>query len=58
MSRESEEGVSVSEFNAALDRYLLDGTGETAVYVRMSRKQQFMFNEIRKSLKRIGVIQQ
>jgi len=32
------EGISVQEFNVALDRYLTDGTGELDTYVRMSKK--------------------
>jgi hypothetical protein len=33
------EGISVQEFNVALDRYLTDGTGELDTYVRMSKKR-------------------
>jgi hypothetical protein len=47
------EGISDSEFNAALDRYLTEGTGETDTYVRMNKKQQHVFQEIKKALKRI-----
>jgi hypothetical protein len=50
----SGEGIPVSEFNAALDRYLTDGTGETDLFVRMSRKQQRVFQEIKKSFNRLN----
>jgi Fic family protein len=46
-------GVDAKTFNEAIDRYLTDGTGETETYVRMSREQQSVFQEIKKSLKRI-----
>jgi len=47
------EGISVQEFNVALDRYLTDGTGELDTYVRMSKKQQHVFQEVKKSFKRL-----
>ncbi|MFA5937606.1 MAG: hypothetical protein WC822_07050 [Candidatus Paceibacterota bacterium] len=47
------EGLTQAEFNKALDRYLKDGTGEVEVYVKMSPKQQHVFQEIKRSLKRI-----
>jgi hypothetical protein len=46
-------GLETKEFNAALDRYLSDGTGETEVYLKMSKEQRAVFQEIKKSLKRI-----
>jgi hypothetical protein len=50
----SGDGIPVEEFNAALDRYLTDGTGETDVFVRMSRKQQHVFQEIKKAFNRLN----
>jgi hypothetical protein len=47
------EGLSTKEFNTALDRYLLDHTGETETYLAMSPEQQRVFQEIKKALKRI-----
>lgn len=46
-------GLEPKEFNQALDRYLTDGTGETDTYLRMSKEQQAVFQEIKKALKRI-----
>lgn len=46
-------GLETKEFNAALDRYLTDGTGETETYVAMSKEQQMVFQEIKKSMKRL-----
>lgn len=47
-------GISQAEFNKALDRYLVDGTGETQIYTEMSKEQQFVFQEIKKSFKRLN----
>lgn len=49
------EGIPTDEFNAALDQYLKDGTGETDKFMSMSPKQQLVFQEIKKSLKRLKV---
>lgn len=49
-------GLEKKEFNEALDRYLKDGDGETETYMVMSPQQQAVFQEIKKSLKRIGTI--
>lgn len=46
-------GLDQKEFNQSLDRYLTDGTGETEQYMRMSKEQMAIFQEIKKSLKRI-----
>lgn len=46
-------GLPAKEFNAALDRYLNDGTGETEVYLAMSPAQQAVIQEIKKAFKRI-----
>lgn len=46
-------GIETKEFNEALDRYLTENTGETDQYLRMSKDQQAVFQEIKKSLKRI-----
>lgn len=45
--------LPTKDFNAALDRYLTEETGETEVYVSMSPDQQRVFQEIKKSLNRI-----
>jgi hypothetical protein len=47
-------GLSVEEFNAALDKYLTDGSGETEVYMQMSKEQQTVFQCVKRSLKRIA----
>lgn len=41
------------EWNAALDRYLNDGTGETATYLAMSPEQQRVIQEIKRAFKRL-----
>lgn len=46
-------GLSQKDFNACLDRYLNDGTGETEVYLAMSPSQQAVIQEIKKAFKRI-----
>lgn len=47
------EGLPVKDFNKALDRYLKDGTGDVEEYMKMSDNQKMVFQEIKKSLKRI-----
>ncbi len=49
----STEGLDHKEWRSALDRYLTDGTGETDVYLRMSDSQKGVFQELKKSFKRI-----
>lgn len=51
-------GLDTKEFNACLDRYLHDGTGETDVYLRMSKEQQSVIQEIKKAYKRIEAKEQ
>jgi hypothetical protein len=46
-------GLSQKDFNACLDRYLNDGTGETNTYLAMSPAQQAVIQEIKKAFKRI-----
>lgn len=46
-------GISTKEWNAAIDRYLTDGTGETEQFFRMSKSQQDCLQEIKKSYNRI-----
>ena len=48
-------GLSTKEFNACLDQYLKDGTGETEKFYAMDKEQQRVFQEIKKSLNRIKV---
>lgn len=50
----SGEGLDTKEFNQALDLYLKENKGETAVYLRMNPQQQMVFQEIKKSLKRLA----
>jgi len=47
--------LPAKEFNAAIDEYLLTNAlkGGVEIYYRMSPQQQFTFQEIKKSLKRI-----
>lgn len=47
-------GISRDEFNEALDRYLKDGTGDTEQYAQMNTEQQRVFQEIKKSIKRVN----
>lgn len=47
------EGLSNKDFNTALDEYLTSNTGNTETYLAMSPEQQRVFQEIKKSLKRI-----
>ena len=49
-------GLEVSEFNKALDRYLVEGSGDVNQYTSMSKEQQMVFQEIKKSLKRKGYL--
>ena len=49
-----QEGLDTKDFNKALDRYLTDGTGETEIYVNMSVYQKDIFQEIKKSIKRLN----
>lgn len=49
-------GISVKDFNKALDQYLKDGTGNTEVYLSMSPAQKAVFQEIKKSVGRINGI--
>jgi hypothetical protein len=48
-----QEGLPHKEWNAALDRYLNDGTGDTEAYIAMSPAQQNVIQEIKKSFKRL-----
>ena len=47
-------GIPTKDFNQALDRYLKDGTGETEQFLAMNPDQQRVFQEIKKSLKRVN----
>ena len=49
----SGEGISVKDFNDALDTYLVKETGNTEQYLSMSKQQQDVFQEIKKALARI-----
>lgn len=46
-------GLPTKDFNACLDRYLNDGTGETEKYLAMSPAQQAIIQELKKAFKRI-----
>lgn len=48
------EGIAVAAFNAALDRYLTDGTGDLSLFMRMSKRQQLVFQEVKKSFNRLN----
>lgn len=50
-------GLSTKQFNDALDEYLKTGTLKdgTNLYAEMNPQQQSIFQEIKKSLKRIKV---
>jgi len=56
----SGEGLEVKVFNASLDEYLLTNTLKdgTNLYEKMSAPQQAVFQEIKKSLKRIKAKQE
>lgn len=47
------EGISQKEENDTLDRYLIEGTGELDVYLRMNEKQKYMFQALKRSFKRM-----
>lgn len=46
-------GLSVKEFNACVDRYLTDGTGETEKYMAMSPAQKETIQCIKRAYKRL-----
>lgn len=46
-------GLSTKEFNACVDRYLTDGTGETEKYMAMSPAQQETIQCIKRAYKRL-----
>lgn len=46
-------GLPPKEWNAALDRYLNDGTGLTEQYLAMSPEQQRVIQEIKRAFKRL-----
>lgn len=50
-------GIPDRDFNAALDRYLTDGTGETETFLAMSPRQQDIIQAIKRSYKRIGTLE-
>ena len=47
-------GIPRTEFNEALDQYLTDGSGNTETYLKMSKEQQSVIQEIKKSLARLN----
>lgn len=47
------QGLDTKEFNQCLDRYVTDGTGETDAYLRMSKEQQAVIQELKKCFKRL-----
>lgn len=47
------EGLDQKEWNWALDKYLETNTGDVDIYMRMSTSQKDIFQEIKRSLKRI-----
>ena len=48
------EGLDKKEWNKALDLYLEKGTGDVETYQQMSEEQKAIFQEIKRSLKRIN----
>jgi len=48
------EGLEPKEWRQVLDRYLSDGTGDTEQYLKMSKTQQIVIQEIKKAFKRIN----
>lgn len=46
-------GLAQKDWNASLDRYLNDGTGDTELYQQMNPDQQRVLQEIKKSFKRL-----
>lgn len=48
-----QEGLPTKEWQAALDRYLNDGSGETEVYMAMSPTQKAVMQELKKAFNRI-----
>ena len=48
------DGLPMKEWNAALDQYLSKGTGESDTYMRMSKYQQNIIQEIKRAFKRIN----
>lgn len=46
-------GLTIKEFNACIDRYLTDGTGETEKYMAMSPAQQETIQCIKRAYKRL-----
>ncbi len=46
-------GIEVSDFNQALDRYMTGKGADANQYAAMSKEQQMVFQEVKKSLKRI-----
>ena len=47
------EGLSAKDFNQALDRYLTEPTGDTDTYLKMSKFQKDVIQEVKKAFKRI-----
>lgn len=47
-------GLSVKEFNAWIDRYLTDNTGDIEQYVKMSPEQTNIIQTIKRSVARIS----
>lgn len=48
------EGLSAKDFNAWLDRYLTDNTGDVEMYVKMNPEQQGIIQAIKRSVNRIS----
>lgn len=47
------EGLPAKEFNAFLDKYLTENTGDLETYNRMNQQQKDVIQEIKKSFKRL-----
>ena len=52
--KQNGDGIPIKEFNQAIDRYLIKGTGLTETYLAMSKSQQDIFQTIKKAFSRIN----
>ena len=48
------DGIPQKEFNAEIDRYLTEHTLNADSYTNMSKAQQYVIQELKKSFKRIN----
>lgn len=48
-----EPGLEQKDWNRAVDRYLSNGGGETETWAKMSDKQKWFINEVKKAFARL-----